>query len=341
VWFGLSFVGDAGDPSSIKLRATRLTSSIVQLLRLQTRKPDKLCEIVMQPSLSVIIPSYNRADVLGRAVGSVLGQSGPDIEVIVVDDGSTDDTAILLASYEDPRLRIVVQANAGVCAARNAGVQASSARFLAFLDSDDEAAAGWVDFYRAAAMDSLDFASCGVRHVSSGSDDQVLTPNPHGPQFGYIEARFLPGAFGLAKDLLIEVGGFRVGLRYSEHTDLALRLGGRVLDKPIRSRRTDEPLVIWYRDDRPYNAEVRYTSAMTILREDAVHLKRSPRLHATYAAIAGVAASKMGQPREARRLLVDAIRLQPLDWRNYIRWTRELLPRRQMADEVTDTKAGT
>lgn len=265
---------------------------------------------------------------LGRAVESVLAHDGDDFEVIVVDDGSTDDTPTLLASYADSRLRTVVQDNAGVCAARNAGVDASSASFLVFLDSDDEAAPGWVDFFRTAAVDGVDLAACGARIVAQDSADEFLTAASHGPEFGYLEARFLSGAFGLSKSLFIDVGGFRTGLRYSEHTDLALRLGGRMLDEPFTCRRTDEPLVVMYRGDREYNPEVRYNSAITILREDTAHLERSPRLHATYATIAGVAASKLGHRREARRLLAKAIRLQPLNWRNYLRWGRELLPRR-------------
>jgi glycosyltransferase involved in cell wall biosynthesis len=290
----------------------------------------------------VVIPSYNRVDVLGRAVASVLGQSGADVELIVVDDGSTDATRTLLASFADPRLRVVVQDNAGVCAARNAGAEASSASFLVFLDSDDEAAPGWVNFYRQAGLDDLDFASCGVRIVGEEAHESFLVAPRHGPAFGYIEARFLSGAFGLSKSLFDEVGGFRVGLGYSEHTDLALRLGGRMVDERFRCRRTDEPLITMHRSDRSYNAEVRYNSAMTILREDAVHLERSRHLHATYAAVAGVAASNLGRSGEARQLLVEAIRMQPLEWRNYIRWSRELLrgATRRMADVLRDTKLG-
>jgi glycosyltransferase involved in cell wall biosynthesis len=222
----------------------------------------------------------------------------------------------------------VVQENAGVCAARNAGVDASSASFLVFLDSDDEAAPGWVDFFRTAAVDGVDFAACGVRIVAQDAADVFLTAPKHGPEFGYLEARFLSGAFGLSKSLFINVGGFRAELRYSEHTDLALRLGGRMLDRPFTCRRTDEPLVVMYRGDREYNPEVRYNSAMTILSEDAVHLERSPNLKATYASIAGVAASKLGQRREARRLLGQAVRTQPLEWRHYLRWGREFVVRR-------------
>lgn len=88
------------------------------------------------PEVSIILPTYNRADTLGRAIESVLAQSFQDWELIVVDDGSTDGTADLFVGM-DPRVRLVRQANAGVGAARNTGLAASRGRFLTFLDSDD------------------------------------------------------------------------------------------------------------------------------------------------------------------------------------------------------------
>jgi len=87
--------------------------------------------------VSVIIPTHNRADVLGRAVASVLGQSWTDLELIVVDDGSTDATATVLAEFDDPRLTGMHQENKGVSSARNRGIAASGGRFIALLDSDD------------------------------------------------------------------------------------------------------------------------------------------------------------------------------------------------------------
>jgi len=86
--------------------------------------------------VSVIIPTYNRAHLLPRAIDSVLSQTDPNLELIVVDDGSTDDTAGLLAGYGS-RIRVITQANAGVSAARNAGIRASRGGFVALLDSDD------------------------------------------------------------------------------------------------------------------------------------------------------------------------------------------------------------
>jgi glycosyltransferase involved in cell wall biosynthesis len=88
------------------------------------------------PLVTVIIPTYNRAWCLQEAADSVLAQEFKDFELIVVDDGSTDATAALLAAYGD-RVRVLRQANRGVSAARNAGIAAARGKLIAFLDSDD------------------------------------------------------------------------------------------------------------------------------------------------------------------------------------------------------------
>ncbi len=90
----------------------------------------------MTPTVSVIIPAYNRAALLPRAIDSVLSQSGVDFELLVVDDGSSDDTAAVLRTY-GRSLSHISQAHQGVSAARNAGIRAARAPLLAFLDSDD------------------------------------------------------------------------------------------------------------------------------------------------------------------------------------------------------------
>jgi len=92
------------------------------------------------PLVSVTSPTYNRADTILRAIESVQNQTLRDWELLVVDDGSTDDTAGLIAARYagEPRLKLIRQENHGVSAARNAGLRASSGKYLAFIDSDDE-----------------------------------------------------------------------------------------------------------------------------------------------------------------------------------------------------------
>ncbi|MEZ4861734.1 MAG: glycosyltransferase family A protein [Caldilineaceae bacterium] len=91
----------------------------------------------MQPLFSVILPTYNRAYVLWKAIQSVIAQSEPRWELIVVNDGSTDCTLRLLEEFRDPRLRVITTANRGPSVARNQGLVVAAAPYVAYLDSDN------------------------------------------------------------------------------------------------------------------------------------------------------------------------------------------------------------
>lgn len=92
----------------------------------------------MPPTVSVIIPTYNRADLVERSVNSVLDQTFVDLECLVVDDGSTDETVTVLESIDDDRLIVLENGeNGGAPAARNVGIKAASGEYIAFLDDDD------------------------------------------------------------------------------------------------------------------------------------------------------------------------------------------------------------
>ncbi|HEY9441426.1 MAG TPA: glycosyltransferase, partial [Streptomyces sp.] len=95
----------------------------------------------MAPRLTVVVPLYNVEEYLGACLHSLAGQTMADLEVVMVDDGSTDSSAAIAADFaaKDPRFRLIRQDNAGLGAARNAGVREAhpQARFLTFVDSDD------------------------------------------------------------------------------------------------------------------------------------------------------------------------------------------------------------
>ena len=90
-----------------------------------------------RPLISVIIPVYNRADKLKRALESVLNQTETDLEALVIDDGSDDDAEAAANSFSDPRVRYARQSHAGACAARNRGIALAKGEYIAFQDSDD------------------------------------------------------------------------------------------------------------------------------------------------------------------------------------------------------------
>jgi glycosyltransferase involved in cell wall biosynthesis len=92
--------------------------------------------------ITAVIPAYNVGEHIGRTIDSVLNQTRPADEIIIVDDGSTDNTAETIRQYE-PKVRLICQKNAGASAARNTGIEAASNDWIAFLDGDDE----WLDQY--------------------------------------------------------------------------------------------------------------------------------------------------------------------------------------------------
>lgn len=96
------------------------------------------------PSISVVMPLYNKAPYVAEAIHSVLNQSFPAIEIIVIDDGSTDDGPEIVKAIDDQRIRLVTQANAGVSVARNRGIDIADGDYIAFLDADDRYQAGFL-----------------------------------------------------------------------------------------------------------------------------------------------------------------------------------------------------
>lgn len=94
-------------------------------------------EMILIPTVSVIIPTYNRAHFIGEAISSVLSQTYPDFEIIVIDDGSSDETEKVVGGFSDPRVVYLKQVNLGRSRARNSGFLLARGRYIAFLDSDD------------------------------------------------------------------------------------------------------------------------------------------------------------------------------------------------------------
>jgi glycosyltransferase involved in cell wall biosynthesis len=181
------------------------------------------------PRISVILPTYNRAWILGEAVDSVLNQDYANLELIVVDDGSTDDTASLIATYAD-RITVICQANRGVSAARNAGIRAASGELIALLDSDDTWLPGKVTAQASFFETHPDALICQTQEIWIRNGVRVNPGNHHRKQTGMIFERSLalclvsPSAVMMRRSLLDEMGLFDEALPACEDYDLWLRI---------------------------------------------------------------------------------------------------------------------
>lgn len=133
------------------------------------------------PLLSLVIPVYNVAPYLATCLDSLLAQTCPIDEIVVVDDGSTDDCPAILAGYAErlPQMRVIRQENGGLSAARNTGLRHAQGKYLAFLDSDDFVAPQMYEHLLAMAqVDDLDIALCNAfAHFEGRENDRLIYPD--------------------------------------------------------------------------------------------------------------------------------------------------------------------
>jgi glycosyltransferase involved in cell wall biosynthesis len=279
-------------------------------------------------TFSVIVPTRDRADVLGRALRSVLAQTFPDFEVVVVDDGSGDGTREVVDALGDPRVRYVYRDHAGVSAARNVGAAQATGRYLTFLDSDDEALPGWLEaLAEGLAHPRVGIVCCGAQVSARGDDDRVRLPASMGPAFRHQEGLFLAGTFALRREIFEGVGGYVAGLPYSENSELALRLVPLCGDRGWAIATLAEPLVrIHPRNGSPTREEARLIGAKYILEHHREAMASDPIELSSYLAVAGVSAVRTGRHREARAHFAGAVLTHPWSPRNYARLVVSLSP---------------
>jgi glycosyltransferase involved in cell wall biosynthesis len=195
-------------------------------------------------AVSIIIPTYNRAKLLPEAIDSVLKQTFRDLELIVVDDGSTDETAQILQDY-DSNIQVIRQHNQGVSAARNRGILHADGELIAFLDSDDL----WkprklkvqVEYMRA----HPEVMICQTEEIWMRRGARVNPGKKHKKYSGWFFENMLPlcivspSAVIMRRELFAHVGMFDESLPVCEDYDLWLRVG---LYYPIML--IEEPLII-------------------------------------------------------------------------------------------------
>lgn len=275
------------------------------------------------PAVSVIIPAYNVAPYIGETLDSLIAQTRGDWEAVVVNDGSTDALGDVLARYaDDPRIRVIDQANTGLPGARNRGIAEARADVIALLDGDDRYRPAYLETMLAAlaADPALGFVFC----------DAIMfgTPTREGRRFSEFEPQQGPITLArvirrevnifvaavIRRAVLETVGGFDADLRASEDLDLWLR----ILAAGHGAARVDAALVDYRRrTDSLSAAPIKLNGAAAVVYERlAATLAGRPEQAAAVAQAAhyravvdwdsGEAAIRDGHAREGVRLMASA-----------------------------------
>lgn len=209
--------------------------------------------------VSVVIPAYNSGKYLARTIDSVLAQTRSADEIIVVDDGSTDDTESVAKSYVN-KIRYIHQENAGPSAARNTGIRAAKYDWIAFLDSDDQWLPEKLELQIELLSRHRSLVWAGANYIRCLNDKNKQSPNVPlakaekllaGKEYydDFYDA-FIAGACGwtgtmiIKKDSLCQAGLFRVGLLKAEDIDMWLRIAYQW----PRFGYTSKPLAVYHMD---------------------------------------------------------------------------------------------
>jgi glycosyltransferase involved in cell wall biosynthesis/peptidoglycan/xylan/chitin deacetylase (PgdA/CDA1 family) len=272
---GLPVLGDC----DIELRAilhdqARVPLGQVRLCRTETAGP----------LVSVVIPCFRQARFLGEAIESALRQTYACVEIVVVDDGSPDNTASVAARY--PGVRYLRQANAGLSAARNAGLAASRGEFVLFLDADDRLRPEAV---RAGLDALLDQPECGLavgaHQVVAFDGTPLATDAPryvekeHYRELLRLRVDCIPSSVLFRREALDRVGGFDLNESAAADLDICLRVAR---ERPIRCH---HEVVVDYRrhgGNMTHDFELMLSSALRVLHKQWPHAKECPRLHEAY-----------------------------------------------------------
>ena len=266
----------------------------------------------MQPQVTVIIPTYNRAAVLPRALNSVLAQKGVGFEIIVIDDGSTDGTRELMAG-KYPQVSYYYQENQGPAAARNRGIRYARSELAAFLDSDDE----WLPGKLQAQVEWLEQNSAyrivQTQEIWIRNGRRVNPMKKHRKYGGFIFAKCLPlcivspSAVMIHRSLFDDIGMFDESLPACEDYDLWLRIAARF---PIGL--IEKPYLIKYgghadQTSRKYPAMDRFRiqSLMKILKSGILNPEQSAAARKTLEEKSKIfiqGSLKRNKDREARKL---------------------------------------
>lgn len=275
------------------------------------------------PFFSVIIPNYNRAHLIERTIQDVLDQSFPDFEIIVVDDGSTDNSKEVLVKYSsNEKVKVVFRENGGVCAARNTGALQAKGEFITFLDSDDAVENTWLEDFYNLKDGGFNILFCNMKLVkTNGKEEFYHSSDPY--KNGRAKGVFTAGAWAVQKDVFFQAGMFDENIRFGENIELSYRLEKCGLKKGI----TDKFNFIYFEspDGGSKNLQNKIDSNIYIVNKHFDYFKSNSRLLLIYYQNIGVALAKTKQFDKARDYFWKAYQID-FKTKNLLRYLISFFP---------------
>jgi|25_taG_2_1085351.scaffolds.fasta_scaffold00143_9 glycosyltransferase involved in cell wall biosynthesis len=267
----------------------------------------------MNDIISFIIPTYNRAHFLPEAIQSVLDQTAVNWNLIIVDDGSTDDTKKVVERYlRDPRISYSYQNNYGVSVARNKGIDLSIGDYLIFLDSDDQFFPELLTKLNEIKYRNYDLICWQVIKKVTGKSS-VLKPRKLEKIYNNITAIFLSGSICYRKKILLEAGGFDPKMTFGENYELGMRVT-EIAD--LKMKIINTPL-IKYRipQDRVSNSvENRLNSYLHLYQKHKIKFLQDKVSNSQMNYLLGYVHEKQGNLDEARIFYKNSLKSS---YRNY------------------------
>lgn len=283
------------------------------------------------PKVSVIIPTYNRAEFLRSAIRSVLNQTFQDFEIIVVDDASKDKTQEVVSSFSDRRIEYIRhEINKGGSAARNTGIRMSEAEYIAFLDDDDE----WLPEKLHMQVELMESSPPMVGCIYTGfsfvdrNNERVLAqriPSKRGYLFNELANGNCIGTSStplLRKECFEKVGLFDERLSSNQDYDMWIQISKEYQFECI------EKVLVTYRvhENKVSNNQGAIMNGLEIMLQKHDELFKSNRkVHSNYYLNFGVLSCYNGNCSKGREAFLNAIRLYPFEIRHYFNLGLSLL----------------
>lgn len=194
--------------------------------------------------ISIITPTFNRAELIGKMIDSVINQTYSDWELIIVDDGSKDNTEEAIQQYlQDKRIRYIKKENSGATHSRNVGASHANGAFITFLDSDDEALPNWLEeVSRELDQDTGILCVGAIRKFNDGRTAQEY-PYDYSLSNERVKIKFTCGSLIINRNIFNAIGGYDVKLLSNQHTDLGYRLLQYLKDKPLKKKSIHKCLI--------------------------------------------------------------------------------------------------